>query len=271
MASADWNAAQYLKFEDERSRPARDLLAQVPPLPHTGAAAHIIDLGCGPGNSTELLIARFPEARVVGLDSSPNMLAEARKRLPEVPFIQADLAHWLPAAVSDAASDAGPYDLVFANAVFQWLPDHPAVLARLFAALAPGAVLAVQMPDNIAEPSHRLMRDIAKEGPWAAKLAQAARAPLPPVRHYYDLLAPLAARLDLFHIDYNHALSGPEAVVEWVSGTGLRPFLDPLDSAEREDFLARYTARIAQAYPLAQDGKLLLRFPRLFIVAQRRS
>lgn len=271
MASADWNAAQYLKFEDERSRPARDLLAQVPALPHTGAAAHIIDLGCGPGNSTELLIARYPQARVVGLDSSPNMLAEARKRLPEVPFIQADLAHWLPGAAADAASGAGPYDLVFANAVFQWLPEHPALLARMLEALAPGAVLAVQMPDNIAEPSHRLMREVAQQGPWAAKLAQAARAPLPPVHHYYDLLAPWSARLDLFHIDYNHALSGPEAVVEWVSGTGLRPFLDPLDNAERAQFLARYTARIAQAYPLAQDGKLLLRFPRLFIVAQRRG
>lgn len=270
MAKADWNAAQYLKFEDERSRPARDLLAQVPALPHTGAAARIIDLGCGPGNSTELLIARYPQAHVVGLDSSPNMLAEARKRLPGVPFVQADLADWLPDAASDADT-AGPYDLVFANAVFQWLPEHPALLARIFAALAPGAVLAVQMPDNIAEPSHRLMREVAQEGPWGAKLAEAARAPLPPVRHYYDLLAPLAARLDLFHIDYNHALSGPEAVVDWVSGTGLRPFLDPLDNAERAQFLARYTERIAQAYPLAQDGKLLLRFPRLFIVAQRRG
>lgn len=271
MAKADWNAAQYLKFEDERSRPARDLLAQVPALPHTGAAARIIDLGCGPGNSTELLIARYPQARVIGLDSSPNMLAEARKRLPGVHFLQADLAQWQPDAAASDPDAAGPYDLVFANAVFQWLPEHPAVLARLFAALAPGAVLAVQMPDNIGEPSHRLMREVAQEAPWAAKLAQAARAPLPPVRHYYDLLAPQAARLDLFHIDYNHPLAGPDAVVEWVSSTGLRPFLDPLDTAEREDFRARYTARIAQAYPLAEDGKLLLRFPRLFIVAQRRG
>lgn len=257
---SDWSARQYLKFEDERSRPAHDLLLQVPALPRDGAQARIVDLGCGPGNSTELLAYRYPQARLAGIDNSPDMLAEARRRLPAVDFIEADLAGWLPDA---------DHDLVYANAVYQWLPDHPALLARVLAALKPGAVLAVQMPDNLGEPTHRLMTEVARAGPWAHKLTHAARAPLPAPRHYYDLLAPHAARLDLFHIVYNHALCGPEAVVEWVQGTGLRPFLDPLDAAERAEFLARYAARIGEAYPRARDGKVLLRFPRLFIVAQR--
>ncbi|WP_085314424.1 trans-aconitate 2-methyltransferase [Derxia lacustris] len=256
MTRSDWNASLYLKFEDERSRPARDLLAQV----RHAAPRQVIDLGCGPGNSTELLAARWPDAEVSGLDSSPNMLAEARKRLPGRRFELADLATWQP----DRA-----YDVIFANAVFQWLPEHPAILRRLFEALAPGGTLAVQMPDNLAEPSHRLMQQVAADGPWARQLAGVARDPLPPVLDYYNRLAPGAARVDLWHCHYNHALFGAEAVVEWVSGTGLRPFIDPLDATARADFLARYTAAIAAAYPLAEDGRLLLRFPRLFIVAER--
>ncbi|WP_028310172.1 trans-aconitate 2-methyltransferase [Derxia gummosa] len=256
MTRPDWNASLYLKFEDERSRPARDLLAQV----RNAAPRQVIDLGCGPGNSTELLAARWPDAEIAGLDSSPNMLAEARKRLPRARFELADLASWLPDR---------EYDVIFANAVFQWLPDHPAILRRLLESLAPGGTLAVQMPDNLAEPSHRLMKDVAAAGQWADRLAGAARDPLPAVRDYYDRLAPVAARIDLWHTHYNHALFGAAAVVEWVSSTGLKPFLDPLDETERADFIRQYTAAIAAAYPLAEDGRLLLRFPRLFIVAER--
>ena len=120
-----WSPTQYLKFEDERTRPARDLLAQVP----LGDARRVVDIGCGPGNSTELLVERFPEAEVIGLDSSAEMLAAARKRLPAATFVEADAATWSPAE---------PVDLLFANAVFQWVPDHLAVLARLLAALAGG-------------------------------------------------------------------------------------------------------------------------------------
>jgi trans-aconitate 2-methyltransferase len=253
---ADWSPANYLEFEAERTRPARDLLAQVP-LATVGRA---IDMGCGPGNSTELIAARYPAAEITGLDSSPAMLAQARQRLPKLRFAPADAARWVP---------EGDIDLVFANAIYQWVPHHLEQLQRVLAALRPGGVLAVQMPDNLGEPSHRLMREVAAEGPWAARLRDAARAPLLPVTAYYNALKPFASRLDIWHTIYNHPLANPAAIVDWVRSTGLRPFLDPLTVAERADFLARYQERVAAAYPPTGDGKVLLRFPRLFIVAQR--
>lgn len=253
---ADWSASLYLKFEDERTRPSRDLLAQIP----LQSPRHVVDIGCGPGNSTELLAARWPNALVSGIDTSPAMIEEARRRLPKAHFSLADAEHWTPDE---------PVDVIFANAVFQWLPEHPLVLRRLFGLLAPGGVLAVQMPDNLHEPSHVLMSETAASMPFSARIANAARRPLPPVASYYDLLAPQASRLDIWHTLYNHPLADAAAIVEWLRATGLKPFIDPLEDQERETFLAAYMGKIASAYPPAQDGKVLLRFPRLFIVAQR--
>jgi len=256
--TSDWNAAQYLKFEDERTRPARDLLAAVP---LTGVH-NAVDLGCGPGNSTELVAARWPDAIVSGVDSSPAMIEAARARLPKLTFAMADLAHWTPAA---------PPDLIFANAVMQWVPGHVAVLRRLLAMLAPGGVLAVQMPDNLDEPSHVAMRQTAADGPWAERLAaaSAAREALPSAESYYDALRPGAAALDIWRTTYHHALADVAAIAEWVKGTGLRPFLDPLDAQARAAFLAAYTERLARHYRPQIDGRVILRFPRLFIVVTR--
>ena len=251
-----WSPATYLQFEDERTRPARDLLAQVP----LANAKLVVDVGCGPGNSTALLVARYPVADVVGLDSSPAMLQQARSLLPQATFIEADAREWIP----DPA-----VDLVFANATYQWVPDHVALFPRVLEALRPGAVLAVQMPDNVAEPTHRLMETVAADTRWRTRLSTAARAPLPPVETYYDAMQPLASRLDIWHTVYNHVLDDASAIVDWVRGTGLRPFIDPLQPDEAAAFQRDYLALVTQTYPPRVDGRVLLRFPRLFLVAVR--
>ncbi|MET0221546.1 MAG: trans-aconitate 2-methyltransferase [Tardiphaga sp.] len=253
---ADWSAQQYLKFEDERTRPARDLLAQIP----LADARKVVDIGCGPGNSTELLVQRWPEAAVTGVDTSADMLRQARERLPQHTFIEANIAHW--------AAPAGT-DVLFANAVFQWVPDHIKQLKRLIVGLPPGGVLAVQMPDNLDEPTHFLMREVAHLDPWRKQLSKAAelRDSLPKPGVYYDALRPLCSHLDIWHTVYNHALTDATAIVEWVKGTGLRPFVDPLATADRKAYLAEYTARVAASYLPQADGRVLLRFPRLFMVA----
>jgi trans-aconitate 2-methyltransferase len=254
-----WSAKQYVAFEDERTRPVRDLLAALPPI----EAHSVIDLGCGPGNSTEVLAARYPQAKISGIDSSSDMIEAARRRLPHISFAVADLQTW---------KDAGPFDVILANAVLQWVDSHESLLPRLIERLAPGGALAVQMPDNLDEPAHRLMRETAADGPWAAILAasSAARAPLANAAWYYELLRPLCSKVDLWRTTYYHFLhGGAEAVVEWFKGSGLRPFLEPLNAAERSAFLGRYTAAIAKTYPKVADGSVLLPFPRVFLTAIR--
>jgi trans-aconitate 2-methyltransferase len=246
---SDWNAHQYLKFEDERSRPARDLLAQVP-LQQLRAIA---DLGCGPGNSTELLLERYPRANVTGVDSSQAMLRQARERLPQCSFIESDISAWMPEE---------PVDLLFANAVFQWVPDHRQAMLRLAALLPEGGVLAAQMPDNTREPSHVAMETVFG-------VSGAARVDLPAAESYYDLLKPQCQRVEIWHTIYHHVMDGPEAIVEWFKGSALRPFLAGLDGAEADRLLQEYTAEIARCYPARSDGKVLLRFPRLFVIAVR--
>ena len=263
----EWSAEQYTTFEDERTRPVRDLLAAVP----VRDARAAVDLGCGPGNSTEALAARLPGAAVTGLDSSPDMVAAARRRLPHLRFETADIAAWASPETAPALAP-GPFDVVLSNAALHWLPDHAALLPRLLGKLAPGGALAVQMPDNLDEPAHRLMREVAADGPWAGKLAgvAAARAPLGDPAWYYRLLRPHCAAVDVWRTTYHHPLAGgADAVVEWFKGSGLRPFLEPLDTPARAAYLARYRDAVARSYPASPDGTVLLPFPRLFFVAVR--
>jgi trans-aconitate 2-methyltransferase len=258
MADSDWNPALYRRFEDERTRPARELLARVALTNPT----LVYDLGCGPGNSTELLVERFAGAQVVGTDNSEAMLASARQRLPACRFEFGDIADWKPAEAPD---------LIYANAALQWVGRHETLLPRLFAALAPGGVLAIQMPDNREEPTHRLMREVAAMEPWAGEIGNAAaiRTQILSLNRYYDLLAADAAEVDVWRTAYQHPMETPAAIVDWVRGTGLRPFVDPLSPAYRDGFLAEYERRIALAYLPRADRRLLLSFPRLFIVARR--
>jgi trans-aconitate 2-methyltransferase len=256
-----WSAAQYTAFEQERTRPVRDLLARVPAFD----ARTAIDLGCGPGNSTEVLAGRFPNARIAGIDSSQDMILAARKRLPAVDFEVTQIDAWIKASAGQQ------FDLVLANAVLHWVPDHAVLFQALSSRLATGGILAVQMPDNLSEPAQLLMRKIAADGPWSRKLAAGGepRVALQSAGWYYQLLQSDCARVDVWRTIYYHALAGETAIVEWFKGSGLRPFLDPLDQDERSAYLARYTAEVKCAYPPLPDGSVLLPFPRLFIVARR--
>lgn len=264
---ADWNPALYARFSDERDRPIADLLARIDfdapgRVVDLEAPRRIVDLGCGAGASTAPLVARWPQADVLGIDTSPAMLEKARGRVPGARFAEADAATWTPDE---------PVDLIFSNAALQWLSDHETLLPRLMAQLAPGGVLAVQMPDNQDEPSHARMRDVARRPAFAEALADVvdSRTRISSIEKTYDLLAPHAARVDVWRTTYVHPLAGPQAIVEMISSTGLRPFLDALDETARPVFLAEYEAEIAAAYPPAVDGRVLFRFPRLFFVAVR--
>lgn len=256
--SAPWSPSQYLKFEDHRTRPAMDLLARVA----TPDATEITDIGCGPGNSTELLVERFPSANVLGMDSSPKMIEAARTRLAACRFELADIAAWRP---------DGPQDLLFANAVLQWLPDHEALLPKLMSFLNDGGTLAIQMPDNLSEPTHVGMRTAAADGRWADRLraADGERTTILSASDYWSILKPHAAKIDIWRTTYNHPLAGLDGIVDWFKGSGLLPYLSRLSAEEQAEYLKVYRGLLADSYPVMPDGTVLLPFPRLFIVASR--
>ena len=253
----NWEPGRYLEYRAERLRPAIDLLARVP----LEVPERIADLGCGPGNATALLAARWPRAALVGVDSSAKMLERARQTGPSADWVQADLADWRP---------DGDFDLLYSNATLQWLPDHGPVLTRWFAALAPGGCLAVQMPRNFDAPSHRLIAETLANGPWADRLAGLRRTrPVAEPEVYADLFADLGAPLDLWETTYLHILDGDDPVFRWVSGTALRPILGQLMPDEVAPFQAALAARLAAAYPKRKDGRTLFPFRRLFLVARK--
>jgi trans-aconitate 2-methyltransferase len=259
-----WNPAQYLRYGDERLRPAAELLARVPLV----AVRAVADLGCGPGNVTPLLAARWPEADIVGVDADAAMLERARaahRGQPHVRFEQADLAQWAPAT---------RYDLVYSNAALHWLDDHAALFPRLMAAVAPGGALAAQMPANFAAPSHALLAETVRSARWRSGLAPLLRAaPVAPAQAYLALLAPLARSVDAWTTEYLHVLpcpgDGEHPVVAWMRGTALTPFLAALDADAQQAFVADYRARIAEAYAPRPDGSVVFAFRRVFVVAVR--
>jgi len=251
-----WNPDQYLKFSQPRLRPALDLLARLA-LPDP---QRIYDLGCGTGNVTAALLQRWPNASITGVDSSASMLAQAASALPQVQWQRESLDRW--------QADA-PADLIYSNAALHWLPDHQHLLPRLLASLKPGGVLAVQMPRNFAAPSHTMIADTARAGPWRSRLESLlVAAPVGEPAFYYTLLAPLARSLDIWETEYLQVLGGEDPVKEWTRGTALIPFLERLNAAEQMQFESDYAQRLRSAYPRRADGTTLFPFRRLFIVLQ---
>lgn len=259
----DWDSEQYLKFGNERTQPAIDLAHRV----GLAAPQRVIDLGCGPGNSTAVVARRWPAAAVTGLDSSAAMLDAARRDHPACAWRQGDIAGWATAA----ARSAERYEVVFSNAALQWVPDHATLVPALFEAVARGGALAFQIPYTEEVSHQRRMRDLAASAAWRPRFTREPAAwHVESASFYYDALAPRARRVELWITDYAHVMSGPEAIVAWYRGTGLRPYLEALPGAAAQDaFLADYLAAITPDHPRQRDGKVLMYFRRLFVVAYR--
>lgn len=254
----DWNPNLYRQFEAERTRPAFDLLNRLPNF----NAEQITDLGCGPGNSTELLHHAYPQAKITGLDTSALMLEQARERLPDCHFQQTDINEWQPTQ---------PQDIIFANASLQWVPDHKKLLPSLMQRLTPEGILAIQMPDNLDQPSHRLMRQVANSAEWQDTMSHlhTARENLLTTEQYYDLLTQQGAQVDIWRTTYYHVMPSVQAIVDWLRSTGLRPFLDPLNDEQQIIYLEQYRQLLNDIYHPRADGNRLLAFPRLFIISRK--
>jgi trans-aconitate 2-methyltransferase len=256
ITSSTWDPTQYLKFSNERVRPALDLLAHVP----LETASRVVDLGCGTGNMTAILKQRFPAADVTGVDGAETMLAKARAAVPDCRFEQGDFATWTPSAQPD---------LIFSNAALHWVTNHETLFPRLISVLAPSGILAVQMPSMHDAPLRALQNEVAHQGPWSRYLDDAGYARgLLPVEGYYDIIRPLVASLDIWVTTYLHVLTGENAVTEWAAGSSLRPFLDKLPPDQAAAFRAAYSAALRPHYPRRPDGTTLLPFKRFFLIAR---
>ncbi len=262
-----WDPAQYLKYSSERLRPALDLIARI----DVAAPRTVVDLGCGAGNVTRILAERWPGAHVLGLDNSAAMLAKARASVPEdapIEWREGELAAWAAAPAPTAS------DVVFSNAALHWLDDHASLFPRLFAAVAAGGALAVQMPSNFGAPSHVEMHAVATSAHWRSRVGACVRAdPVAEMAQYVEWLAPQAEAIDAWTTEYLHVLprgeGGEHPVVAWTKGTALTPFLAMLAPDEQRAFVTDYADRIGRAYPLRPDGRVLFPFRRLFVVATR--
>ncbi len=250
---SDWNSTQYLKFKNERTQPAVDLAMRIKNNPKT-----IVDIGCGPGNSTKVLRNVFPDASIVGIDNSPNMIEKAKSEHIDIDF-----------RLCDALSLDGKYDLLFSNACLQWIPDHDTLIPSLMGKLNEGGILAVQVPMNGDEPLFRLIREVANEPKWelsGVKL-QPNETLTPP--EYYNILSACSSAFDMWEVKYYHTMPDHKALVAWVKGTRLRPYLDYLGAEKGAEFEAEIIERSKKLYPIMADGNVILGFRRFFFTATK--
>jgi trans-aconitate 2-methyltransferase len=253
---ADWNTSLYLRFERERTQPSRDLLARIT----IDQPEEIVDLGCGPGNSTGILRQRWPSAKIVGVDNSPTMLEQAKETDPRTEWCCQDISSWQPAS---------RVDLIFANASLHWLPDHESLLSSLMQQLKPGGILAFQVPALYDQPATEAIREISALDTWRIYAPKSSPIVHPPPA-YYDYLAGKAGSIDLWETIYHHPLPDHIAILDWYRGTGLRPYLEALpDETARAEFQQQLLMRFRILFPQRANGEVLLPFRRLFVVAAR--
>lgn len=254
---SDWNSEQYLKFKAQRTQPAIDLAARL-----DGSPREIIDLGCGPGNSTRVLKNRFPNARVIGADSSENMLEKARADNPDLEFVQLDLN-------GDLSALNGKFDVVFSNACFQWVENHRELLPRVFGLLKDGGALAVQIPMNFDEPIHKMIARISESEKWREKFLEKRIFHTLTQSEYFDILSELTDDFELWQTTYFHRMPSIESIIEWYRSTGLRTYLAALSEADGEKFIADIYEELEREYPKQANGEIIFRFPRFFFIARK--
>ena len=248
---SEWNSKQYLQFETQRTQPSRDLAKRVDNKPK-----YILDIGCGPGNSTAVLAEFFPDAKLTGIDSSPDMIARAREKHPTLSF-----------ALQDARTISGTYDLLFSNACLQWIENHEKLIPHLMQKLTPNGILAVQLPNNMDEPFYRVLDEMTKDEKWGFTEYE-TNDTLPP-EDYFDILSACASRFAIWETVYYHAMPGVDALIEWVKGARLRPFLRQMNEAMQKSFEAELFQKTLPLYRPMKNGEIIFRFRRLFFIAYK--
>lgn len=251
----DWNSVQYTKFERERTQPSIDLINRLHIEPKT-----ILDIGCGPGNSTAQLFRRFPETDILGIDSSDNMLEKASASYPEMKFKKC--------FVPNGLEELGKFDLIFSNACLHWIPDHEKLLPKLIEKLNDGGVLAVQMPLVQYAMLYHELNSLVADGKWKKLNTIHNFHNLSP-EETYNILCKSASAVEMWDTSYYHIVPSHSSVIDWYKGSGLRPYLEALDEAEKNDFLSDLLERIKTNYPVQADGNIILKMPRLFFIAEK--
>lgn len=255
---ADWNSSQYLKFGSERTQPAIDLGNRI----NAENPVRIIDIGCGPGNSTAVLAQRFPDAYVLGVDNSPNMIETAKKQYPDLDFMICDASKDLPTLEKD-------FDVVFSNACIQWVPNHPELLSNMLGLLKQGGILAIQTPMNYEEPIHQIIGETVTNEKWSSKFENPRIFYNLTPGEYYDLLSEIASDFSIWQTTYYHKMKSHSDIMEWYRSTGLRPYLEALPDADRSTFEEEIYEKMIAAYPKQKNGEIIFRFPRFFFTAVR--
>jgi len=253
---ADWNSAQYLKFKNERTQPAVDLVNRI----NADNPKKIIDIGCGPGNSTAVLANRFSGSYILGVDSSEDMISAARKHLPDLDFKLCDIS----CGLSELDHD---FDIVFSNACIQWVPNHKQLLKQLMGLLRKGGIMAVQIPMNFNEPIHRIINEVSASEKWKGYFPGTRIFYTLTQSEYFDILSELSENFTLWETVYYHVMKSHNDILEWYRGTGLRPYLDALDKEKQAEFENDIMERVRESYTVQKNGEIIFRFPRFFFTA----
>lgn len=253
---SDWNPQNYLKFKKERTQPSIDLLNRIT----FDGPKNIIDIGCGPGNSTAVLKGRYPDANIIGADFSPNMIEKAKKDYPDIDFILFD-------ATKDFDKLTGNFDIVFSNACIQWVPNHNVLLKNMMGVLNPGGVLAVQVPNQAEMPINHIVENIVKSDKWKDKFCNKRNFYNLAEEEYFNLISDISSDFSIWKTVYFHRLPSQESIIEWYRATGLRPYLEKLDDADKNELEQDILEKLKEEYPTQGNGEVIFRFSRLFFTA----